>query len=266
MFEIFKGRFVLVLAFALIINLFSSISAPTVVAKEENPINDVSYSDYYDLEGNVVGVVKREITIKPAVVDVEGTSRRTVTEVVTYDFNEDFEFKDRIVNEVNVTEFAIDVEGNTYIDGELVDTSSFLAVPDEPMISVMDSGGHWKYTYYNCDYQTQCYLYTGSGASFNLQNVDNAYAEAWLFKNSTNNGKISDFKLYATQAANAVSAYNNASASYVAILIGTVLIPIGGAVALLAGGGTLASIEAVQAYNAWKSLNKAMANAYSLIT
>ncbi|MFI2856155.1 hypothetical protein ACH6EH_03330 [Paenibacillus sp. JSM ZJ436] len=148
---------------------------------------------------------------------------------------EQVQFKDEIKGTTRINVFATDSEGNNYVNGELVNVEEV----EEPKITTMNKEGHWKYTNYNCDYHTQCYLYTGSGASFNLQEVENVYKEAWIFKNSTNNSTLSDFKLYATQIANAVDDYHFSGAVY-----------------------TLAIAGMVAAMPAWESINDAMSNSF----
>ncbi|WP_239328333.1 hypothetical protein [Paenibacillus sp. ACRRX] len=192
------------------------LTATPVSAQNTTATSNVFYYDYTDLDGNVVGKQKKEVTLGAPVHDSNGTIHVTVTEVISFELNDDFDLKDKLNTTTRTTTFSHDKLGNNYIDNELVTP---LEVNDD--FSSLDSGGHWKYTNYNCDSQTQCYLYTGSGVSYNLQDVHNAYKEKYLVKNSTNNPTISDFKLYATQAANSVSIYNNSGIAYALAIAGT---------------------------------------------
>lgn len=249
-------------AFSLVVAFCLLISSVPVYANETSQAQTkVSISDYKDLDGNIVGTKKKEITIGTPVYDDDGTKSVTITEIISYDLDEDFEFKEELQTKTRTTVFSTDTAGNNYINNELVTTSTTTAPP----ITTMDTGGHWKYTYYNCDGSVQCYLYTGSGVSFDLNTVHNAYKEKYLFKNPTNNGTISDFKLYATEANNAVDDYWDAGGWYLIAIAGIIgAIPFANAIAAIAAGGT-AIYEAYQGYSAWKDLNDAMKNAYSLI-
>ncbi len=178
-----------------------------------------------------------------------------------YQFNDDFEFKDRIKNTSKTTIFSVSPTGNYYINNNQVE----LKQEKNPIFSPMDSGGYWELTYYNCDSSYQCYMYTGSGVSFDLNTVENAYKEVYLVKNSTNNPTISDFKLYATQVANARDSYWDAGAAYSLAIIGVAgSIPFANAL-LAIGSGGVAIYEAYKGYSAWQDINEAMSNAYSII-
>lgn len=82
---------------------------------------------------------------------------------------------------------------------------------------------------------------------------------------TTNNPKISDFKMYAIQASNSYDSYNNYGGVYALEIVGIVgAIPFANAIAAVAAGGIVVW-TAYQGYSAWSSMNQAMANAYSLL-
>lgn len=252
-----------ILPIALVIFLLG-VSVPVSAADVQSNVQSETKkftSDYKDLDGKIVGEQIKTITIDAPVYNSEGTKSVTITEKVTYNFDNDFEFKDKIKGETLVNVFSVDTEGNSYVNNELI-------VPEpykEPVMSTMDVGGHWKYTYYNTDSPTQAYLYTGSGVSFDMRDVKNAYKQVYLTKNATNNPKISDFKMYATQVANSYDSYNNYGGAYALEILGIVgAIPFANAIAAVAAGGVVVW-TAYQGYSAWSSMNQAMANAYSLL-
>lgn len=250
----------LLVAFCLLVT-----SVPALASNEPQGLQSetrVVTTNFEDLDGNVVGTKTKEITISAPVYNEEGTKSITMTELISYSLNEDYEFKDKLQASTRVTVFSTDIYGNNYINNELVNID---LTPDNGQFTTFDSGGHWKYTYYNCDSSTQCYLYTGSGTTFNLETVHDAYKERYLIKNTTNNSTISDFKLYATQVKNAHDDYWAAGVEYnLAIIAGLATIPFANALALAAAGG-LVIFFAYQGYSAWQDMNDAMANAYSLL-
>ncbi|MEK4195961.1 hypothetical protein NYE59_22990 [Paenibacillus sp. FSL L8-0323] len=218
-------------------------------------------SDYMDLDGNIVGEQIKTITIDAPVYDSEGTKSVTITEKVTYNFDNNFEFKDKIKGETLVNVFSVDTEGNNYVNNELIVVEPY----EEPIMSTMDVGGHWKYTYYNADSSTQAYLYTGSGVSLDMRDVKNAYKSVYLTKNTANNPTISDFKMYATQVSNAHDSYYSWGGAYALEVAGVVAaVPYINALAAIVAGGVVVW-SAYQGYSAWQTMNQAMANAYSII-
>ncbi|TVX93033.1 hypothetical protein [Paenibacillus agilis] len=234
-------------------------AVPVSAAASSNGNTHVVYKDYTDLDGNIVGKQKKEFTIGSPVIDSNGTKHTTVNETISYELNDNFDLKDKFTTTTRTTIFSQDAQGNNYINNEIVKP---LEVNDQ--VSPLDTGGHWKYTSYDCDSPTQCYLYTGSAVSFDLKDVTNAYKAKYVLKNTTNNPMISDFKLYATQANNAVGAYYTAGTAYALAIAGIAALPFAGAIGVIvAGGGAIAS--AYQGYSAWKDLNDAMANAYSIL-
>lgn len=253
-----------ILPLALVVFLLS-VSIPVSAAEAQTNVDSgtkVFTSDYKDYDGNIVGTETKKITIDAPVYDSEGTKSITISETVSYNFDNDFEFKDKIKGETIVTVFSVDKDGNNYVNNELVVQEPY----EQPQISTRDSGGHWKYTYYNGDNpSTQVYMYTGSGVSFDMRDVKNAYKEVYLMKNTTNNPKISDFKMYATQVSNSYDSYNNYGGMYALEILGVVgAIPFANAIAAIAAGGVVVW-TAYQGYSAWSSMNQAMANAYSLL-
>lgn len=253
-----------ILPIALVIFLLG-VSVPVSAADVQSNVQSETReftSDYMDLDGNIVGEQIQTITIDAPVYDSEGTKSVTITEKVTYNFNNDFEFKDKIKGETLVNVFSVDTEGNNYVNNELIAPEPI----KEPQMSTMDVGGHWKYTYYNADNPaTQVYMYTGSGVSLDMRDVKNAYKEVYLMKNTTNNPTISDFKMYATQVSNSYASYNSWGGAYVLEVAGIAgAIPyVNAMLAVVAGGVVIWS--AYQGYSAWKTMNQAMANAYSII-
>lgn len=252
-----------ILPIALVIFLLG-VNVPVSAADVQSNVQSETKkftSDYMDLDGNIVGEQIKTITIDAPVYNSEGTKSVTITEKVTYKFDNDFEFKDKIKGETLVNVFSVDTEGNSYVNNELIVAEPY----KEPVMSTMDVGGHWKYTYYNADSSTQAYLYTGSGVSFDMRDVKNAYKQVYLTKNTTNNPKISDFKMYATQVSNSYDSYNNYGGVYAIEIVGIVgAIPFANAIAAVAAGGIVVW-TAYQGYSAWSSMNQAMANAYSLL-
>lgn len=255
---------------SLLIVMAILMSVTPVYAKDSNLESQVQKSSKILTDPtNGIKYAKRnsEITISKGVIDpsnkdakVHGNESVTVIEKISYDFYDE-SYRAILKNEVKKTVFSKDKNGNYYINGEQVNVDEELS-PKLDQVTASDTGGHWKYTYFNCS-TTQCYMYTGSGVSFNLNEVDDAYKAVYKTINSTNNYTITSFKMYANSAAGYVQDYHNAGAAY-ALAVGVTIITFASIIGAILAGGS-AAIAAYQVYQAHSNLDSAMSSAYSLI-
>ncbi|GAA0135147.1 hypothetical protein YSY43_19870 [Paenibacillus sp. YSY-4.3] len=226
-------------------------------------------------KNEVVGTKIIDTLIKENIVD-EGTLK-TITEDIKYKFTKDTQnLKKFYRDEIRTTEILIESSGDYYINGERL-TDEFLntkiTLPNKPLVTPyksdftpyassypIESGGHSSLTYYTnagTNDPTMFYLQTYLSSYTNFF-LDPPSDKTYIFKHSYTGANVSDFKIYATQVANARSQINTGMAGLIAAGA-TVLTP-----AWIIGAiGTTAAAYVV--YEASTAGHAAMKNAQTLL-